>query len=66
MKRVGVVFGYVLTPSPFLSLSVQIYDDEGLLARCTISETYLQTACGRPGSHALNDVEPGESSLPVL
>ena len=48
------------------SESLQVHDDEGLLARCALSETHIQTA-GR-GSRSLpgHDVQSGRFSSPHM
>lgn len=39
---------------------MQVYDDEGLLACCALSETHIQTAGGGFGSLPGHDIQPGE------
>lgn len=41
---------------------LQVHDDEGLLARCSLSEAHVQTVGGGSGSLSGHDVQPGESS----
>lgn len=42
------------------SRSLQVYDDEGLLACCALSQTHIQTAGGGFGSLSGHDIQPGE------
>lgn len=51
-------------PSPALTGLPQVHDDARLLARGTLSKTYLQAAGGRPGPHSGLDLQPGEAALP--
>ena len=51
-------------PSPALTGLPQVHDDARLLARGTLSKTYLQAAGGRPGPHRGLDLQPGEAALP--
>lgn len=42
--------------------SAQVHDDAGLLACSALSETDLQAAGGRPGSHCGLDLQPGRAA----
>lgn len=47
-----------------ISWSLQVYDDEGLLACCALSETHIQTAGRGLRSLPGHDIQPGQSFSP--
>lgn len=52
------------TAQLWISRSLQVYDDEGLLACCALSETHIQTAGRGPRPLPRHDSQPGQSSSP--
>lgn len=55
--------GWIIwTAQLWITWSLQVYDDEGLLACCALSKTHIQTAGRGPRSLPGHDIQPGQSS----